>query len=75
MAHQNVGDAEVLPDLLDQIPADQEIVVIVGDGANDTRQCHAIDTSARWRQVLIATHTGRGLAQRRDQRLCLTQSA
>jgi hypothetical protein len=42
MTHQDVGDAEVLPDLLDQIPADKEIAVVGGDGAYDTRQCHAV---------------------------------
>ena len=35
-----IGDAPVLPDLLDQIPAAQEIGSITADGAYDTRKCH-----------------------------------
>ena len=34
------GDSPVLPDLLAQIPADQPIATITGDGAYDTRACH-----------------------------------
>jgi hypothetical protein len=41
MTHQDVGDGEVLPELLDQIPADTPIGVVGGNGAYDTRQCHA----------------------------------
>lgn len=41
MTHQDVGDGEVLSDLLDQIPADTPISVVGGDGAYDTRPCHA----------------------------------
>lgn len=41
MTHQDVGDGEVLPDLLDQIPADVLIETIGGDGAYDTKPCHA----------------------------------
>lgn len=37
----NIGDAPVLPDLLDQIPADEEIGSVTADGAYDTRKCHA----------------------------------
>jgi transposase len=36
----HIGDAPVLPDLLSQIPADQEIVSVTADGAYDTRKCH-----------------------------------
>lgn len=35
------GDSPVLPDLLDQIAPDQEIGTVTGDGAFDTRRCHA----------------------------------
>jgi hypothetical protein len=35
-----VGDAPVLPDLLDQIPAEQPIDKVTADGAYDTRGCH-----------------------------------
>ncbi len=30
----------MLPELLDQIPPDQEIVSVTADGAFDTRKCH-----------------------------------
>jgi hypothetical protein len=36
-----VGDAPVLPDLLDQIPADQRLGIVTADGAYDTRACHS----------------------------------
>lgn len=35
-----VGDAPILPDLLDQIPGDQPIGLVTADGAYDTRACH-----------------------------------
>ncbi|MGF6666217.1 hypothetical protein QF000_007950 [Paraburkholderia atlantica] len=41
MTHQDEGDGEVLPDLLDQIPADVAIDTIGGDGACDTKACLA----------------------------------
>ncbi|WP_397541016.1 IS5 family transposase [Salipiger aestuarii] len=36
----NVGDAPILPELLDQIAADQDIRTVTADGACDTRKCH-----------------------------------
>ena len=36
----NVGDAPMLPELLDQIPTDVEIGSVTADGAYDTRKCH-----------------------------------
>jgi len=36
----DVGDAPMLPKLLDQIPPDQEIASVTADGAYDTRKCH-----------------------------------
>jgi hypothetical protein len=36
----HIGDAPVLPDLLSQIPADEEIASVTVDGAYDTRKCH-----------------------------------
>ena len=36
----NVGDAPVLPDLLNQILSDQDIGSVTADGAYDTRKCH-----------------------------------
>ncbi|KDP87468.1 transposase [Cupriavidus sp. SK-3] len=41
MTHRDVDDASVLPDLLDQIPADEDIEVLGGDGAYDTKAGHA----------------------------------
>ena len=38
----NVGDAPMLPDLLEQIPPGQGIATITADGANDTRSCHNV---------------------------------
>lgn len=35
------GDSPVLPDLLDQIPEDEQIVTVTADGAYDTRRRHA----------------------------------
>ena len=35
-----IGDAPILPDLLNQIAPDQEIGSLTGDGACDTRKCH-----------------------------------
>ncbi len=34
------GDSPVLPDLPAQVPADQLIATIIGDGAQDTEACH-----------------------------------
>ncbi|ETD90609.1 transposase [Rhodobacter capsulatus YW2] len=36
----HVGDAPILPDLLDQIPKGQELASVTADGAHDTRKCH-----------------------------------
>jgi hypothetical protein len=41
MTHQEVDDASVLPGLLGQIPVDEPIDTIGGDGAYDTKHCHA----------------------------------
>ena len=38
----NVGDAPMLPDLLKQIPPEQEIATVTADGAYDTRRCHNV---------------------------------
>lgn len=35
-----IGDAPLLPELLDQIPPGQEIGSVTADGAFDTRKCH-----------------------------------
>lgn len=36
----DVGDAPMLPELLSQIPPDEEIASVTADGAYDTRKCH-----------------------------------
>ena len=36
----NVGDAPMMPELLNQIPPDQDIGSVTADGAYDTRKCH-----------------------------------
>ncbi len=36
----SIGDAPMLPELLDQIPRDQETGSVTADGAYDTRKCH-----------------------------------
>lgn len=36
----DVSDALMPPELLDQIPPEQEIVSVTADGAFDTRKCH-----------------------------------
>ena len=36
----SIGDAPMLPELLDQIPPDQKIGSVTADGAYDTRKCH-----------------------------------
>jgi hypothetical protein len=40
VATNNVGDAPMHPELLDQIPEDQIIGSVTADGAYDTRKCH-----------------------------------
>jgi hypothetical protein len=35
-----IGDAPMLPDLLNQIPADHDLGRVTADGAYDTRKCH-----------------------------------
>lgn len=40
MTSNHIGDAEVLPNLLDQIPESKEIIAVYGDGAYDTKPCY-----------------------------------
>ncbi|TQV66274.1 transposase, partial [Aliiroseovarius halocynthiae] len=44
----NIGDAPVLPDLLDQVPADEEIASVTADGAYDTRKYLGRAIWRRW---------------------------
>jgi hypothetical protein len=36
----DIGDAPMLPELLEQIPSELEIASVTADGAFDTRKCH-----------------------------------
>ncbi|UWS77820.1 IS5 family transposase [Phaeobacter sp. G2] len=38
----NIGDAPMLPELLNQIPPDQDLGSLTADGAYDTRRCHDV---------------------------------
>lgn len=67
----DIGDAPMLPELLDQIPSDQDIASVTADGAFDNRKCH--DTIAargaaaiippQKRQTLEARHRRGSRAQ------------
>lgn len=50
----DVGDAPMLPELLDQIPPEQEIASVTADGAFDTRKCHDA-IAARGAAAIIPT--------------------
>ncbi|MGF6962519.1 IS5 family transposase [Paraburkholderia youngii] len=63
MTHQDEGDGEVLPKLLDQIPADVMIDTIGGDGAYDTKACHARGL----RRTELSRRSRRERARRRGQ--------
>ena len=54
-----VGDAPMLPELLDQIPADQPIGKVSADGAYDTRSCHAAIASRNSCAVIPARKNAR----------------
>src|SRR5512143_2362227 len=51
-----VGDAEVFPDLLEQLPAEERLAAVAADGAYETQACHnallnrgaRLDSAARW---------------------------
>ena len=40
LTSSSIGDAPILPDLLNQIPPDQELGSVTADAAYDTRKCH-----------------------------------
>ena len=40
VTRSSIGDAPMLPDLLSQVPLDQELGSGTADGAYDTRKCH-----------------------------------
>ena len=51
----NIGDAPMLPELLNQIPSKQDIGSVTADGAHDTRKCHEA-IAARWNSPLKVAH-------------------
>lgn len=53
------GDAPVLPDLLAQIPADETISSVGGDGAYDTKKCHAAIAARDAHAVIPVRRNGR----------------
>ncbi len=54
----NIGDAPIPPDLLDQIPTDEEIGTVTADGAYDTQKSHEA-TTARGEAAVIPTRKKR----------------
>ena len=79
----DVGDAPMLPELLNQIPPDQEIASVTADGAFDTRKYHdAIHSprcrrnhpTAQERQTMEARHRGSDRAQRSPARITALRS-
>ena len=52
-----VGDAPVLPDLLDQLDPDESIASVAADGLHDTKACHAAILK-RGAQALIPPREG-----------------
>ncbi len=48
----SVGDGPVLPDLLNQIPQDQEVAFVTADGAYDTRVCRDAIANRRANAVI-----------------------
>lgn len=50
----SIGDAPVLPDILSQIPVDEPIADVSGDGAYDTKACHEA-IALRQAQAVIPT--------------------
>ena len=54
-----IGDAPVLPDLLAQIPEDEPISSVGGDGAYDTRKCHAAIAARDAHAVIPVRRNGR----------------
>jgi hypothetical protein len=71
----SIGDAPVLPELLDQIPVEQQIASVSADGAYDTKACHEA-LALRNAHAIIPTrkmlNLGRRIAleRRRVMRFC-----
>jgi len=54
-----IGDALTLPDLLAQIPQDEQILSVSGDGAYDTKACHAAIAERGAEAVIPVRRNGR----------------
>jgi hypothetical protein len=55
----NVGDAPILPDLLAQIPDTEPIASVSGDGAYDTKACHASIASRHAAAIIPVRKNGK----------------
>jgi hypothetical protein len=53
------GDSPILPHLLDQIPPDEQIGTVTGDGAFDTRRCHTAILDRGGTAVIPTRRNGR----------------
>jgi hypothetical protein len=53
------GDSPVLPDLLGQIPVDEQIGTVTADGAYDTRRCHKAITARDATPIIPIRRNGR----------------
>lgn len=58
-----VGDGQALPDLLAQIPGDETIVTVGGDGAYDTKGCHAAIAARGADPVIPVRRNGKAWAK------------
>ncbi|MFS0851939.1 IS5 family transposase [Novosphingobium panipatense] len=54
-----VGDAPMLPKLLAQIPDDETVVSVSGDGAYDTRKCHGAIAGRNAEAIIPVRRNGR----------------
>ena len=54
----SVGDAPMLPELLEQIPPDESIATVSGDGAYDTKGCHAAIAARRAAAIIPTRKNG-----------------
>jgi len=53
------GDSPILPELLGQIPKDEQINTVTADGAYDKRRCHAAITERRAIPIIPIRRNGR----------------
>ncbi len=58
MTDHRHGDGEILPDLLAQLPEVEQIAVISGDGAYDTRTAYAASASRKAALLVLPRRNG-----------------